>query len=98
MINKIEESKKTRLISGVVISKKMEKTATVQVERVYMNKRVHKIVRVKKKLQVHDPENKTRIGDVVEFYEGKPVSKTKFMYLHRIIANSKFNIEDSEGF
>lgn len=98
MINKVEEPKKARLISAVVVSKKMEKTATVQIERVYMDKRVHKIVRVKKKLQVHDPANETKIGDVIEIYEGKPVSKTKFMYLHRVVAHSKFNVEDSEGF
>ena len=37
------------------------------------------------KYKVHDEQSLAKIGDTVEFYIGAPKSKTKFMYLHRIV-------------
>lgn len=83
--NKNQVSQKKRLYQGVVISKKMEKTATVMIERVYRHELVGKVMKTKKKFHVHDPMNESQVGDTVEFYEGKPVSKMKYMYLHKIV-------------
>lgn len=77
--------KKKRFFIGKVISKKMEKTATVEIEVTYKDNRVHKIVRRTKKFQVHDQNNISNVGDTVEFYEGAPVSKTKFMHINKIV-------------
>ncbi len=83
VVNKTEKIKKT--LTGVVISKKMEKTVTVEVERVFTHKLVKKIVRSKRVFQVHDENNIAKVGDTVEIFEGRPVSKTKYMYLCKII-------------
>ena len=39
-----------------------------------------------KKYKVHLEKNGlAKVGDVIEFYEGRPVSKTKYMYLARVV-------------
>lgn len=70
---------------GEVVSKKMDKTVTVNVERTFMDPYSKKVLRRSKKYQVHDGQQQAHVGDTVEIYEGRPVSKTKFMYLGRII-------------
>ena len=77
-----------RRITGVVTSNKMEKTVVVKVARSYMHVRFHKVVRATKTYKVHDESSQARVGDVVEIYEGRPVSKTKYMYLGRVIKPS----------
>jgi len=82
----MEQIKKTqRLLVGKVVSDKMMQTIVVEVERTYIHPHVNKVMRSAKKYKVHDKNQEARIGDVVEFYEGRPVSKTKYMYLERII-------------
>jgi small subunit ribosomal protein S17 len=80
-----KNDKKQRLITGRVVSDKMLKTIVVVVERTYMHKRLAKVMRAVKKYKVHDEHQAARIGDLVEIYEGRPVSKTKYMYLARVI-------------
>ena len=75
-----------KLLIGSVVSDKMDKTIVVAYERAYRNKKFQKIVKVVKKYKVHDPLEVANIGDRVEFYEGAPQSKTKYMYLHRVIS------------
>lgn len=70
---------------GEVISDKMDKTRVVKIQRTYMHPRFKKVVRSVKKYKIHDENNLSKTGDKVEFYEGRPVSKTKYMYLHRVL-------------
>lgn len=79
-----DNNKKSGLV-GKVVSDKMEKTVVVETTRVFKHPRVHKILRKTKKYKVHDEQGLARIGDTIEFYEGKPLSKTKYMYLSRIV-------------
>ena len=79
------EKKEKRTLSGEVISDKMDKTIVVRVERTYTHPVFHKIMRTNKKYKVHDAQEEAKVGDIVEFYEGRPVSKTKFMYLARVV-------------
>ena len=72
---------------GEVVSDKMDKTRVVKTQRTFMHPRFKKVVRSVKKYKIHDENNLSKIGDKVEFYEGRPVSKTKYMYLHRIVKN-----------
>jgi len=74
-----------RTFIGEVISDKMEKTVVVKMQDTYRHPQFHKILHRTKKYKVHDEQGVARIGDVVEFYEGKPASKTKFMYLSRVV-------------
>ena len=77
--------KQKRLFEGVVVSDKMDKTIVVQVKQTYKHPEFHKILRRTKAYKVHDEMNQAKAGDIVEFYEGRPVAKTKYMYLSRIV-------------
>ncbi len=80
-----EQKKNKRVMTGHVISDKMDKTVVVNVTRDYMHPLFNKVVRTSKKYKVHDDKEQAKIGDIVEFYEGRPVSKTKYMYLSRVV-------------
>jgi small subunit ribosomal protein S17 len=80
----VETSKKNILI-GQVVSDKMDKTVVVKVQRTFTHPRFKKIVRSIKKYKVHDEKELAKVGDVIEIFEGKPMSKTKYMYLHRVV-------------
>lgn len=79
------EQKEQRTLVGEVVSDKMDKTVVVKVERTFTHPQFHKIMRSSKKYKVHDAQEQAKIGDVIEFFEGRPVSKTKYMYLARIV-------------
>ena len=66
-----------RLLIGVVVSDKADKTVVVDVERRFTHPILKKTVRRTKKYQAHDPENKFKVGDRVFIEESKPISKTK---------------------
>lgn len=76
---------KSQLYVGEVVSDKMDKTITVETSRTIRHPRFHKVMRKKKKYKVHDEQEVAKIGDIVEFHEGRPVSKTKYMYLVRVM-------------
>lgn len=82
-----KNAKPKRMYIGEVISDKMNKTITVKTTRVLKHPEFSKILRKSKKYKVHDEEGKAKLGDTVEFYEGAPISKTKYMYLARIISS-----------
>lgn len=66
-----------RVLSGVVVSAKSEKTVHVKVERKFKHPKYHKIVRVTKKYAAHDPNSLYKEGDLVDIVETSPISKTK---------------------
>ena len=66
-----------RILQGVVVSNKADKTVTVKVDRRVTHPVYRKIVRVSKKYAAHDEQNTCRIGDKVKIQESKPISKTK---------------------
>lgn len=87
----VSEQKSTvgkKILTGTVISDKMQKTVVVEVERTFRHPLFNKTVRVKRKFKVHDEQEQAKVGDIVAFYEGRPVSKTKYMYLERVIGSS----------
>ena len=66
-----------KVLTGLVISDKPNKAITVLVERKYQHPVLKKIVKVKKKYNVHDENNKFKNGDKVSIKESKPFSKNK---------------------
>ena len=66
-----------KILSGIVISDKPDKTITVLVERKYQHPLLKKVVKSKKKYNAHDEENKFKTGDKVKIIESKPFSKNK---------------------
>lgn len=79
------ERKPKQLYLGEVKSSSMDKTIVVITTRTFAHPQFHKTIRATKKYKVHDEHEQANIGDIVEFYEGRPVSKTKYMYLARIV-------------
>jgi small subunit ribosomal protein S17 len=82
---------KKKLI-GVVTSDKMNKSRRVEIQRLYKHPTYGKYVRAKTVCHVHDEQNATKAGDVVEIVECRPMSKTKRWELVRIVESST-NIE-----
>lgn len=66
-----------RVLSGLVVSDKCDKTLTVKVSRRFMHPLYKKYITRSKKYTVHDPENSKSVGDTVSIIEDKPISKTK---------------------
>jgi len=66
-----------RVLQGVVVSDKMEKTITVQVERRVMHPLYKKVIRRSKKYAAHDEANTYKTGDLVSIRECTPISKRK---------------------
>ncbi len=81
------ENNKTekRIFTGQVVSDKMDKTVVVKVTRTFKHQVFGKVMKVAKKYKVHDAKEEAHVGDVVEFFEGRPLAKTKFMYLARVV-------------
>ena len=66
-----------KILTGIVVSDKPNKTITVLVERKYQHPMLKKIIKVKKKYNAHDENNKFKSGDKVSIIESKPYSKNK---------------------
>ena len=64
-----------RVIQGIVVSDKMDKTVIVEVERLVMHSLYKKFIRRSKKYSAHDENNVCKVGDVVSIRESKPISK-----------------------
>ncbi len=66
-----------RILQGVVVSDKMDKSVVVQVERRVMHPVYKKYIKRSKKYTAHDENNLCKVGDVVQIIESRPMSKTK---------------------
>ena len=66
-----------KILTGVVVSDKPNKTITVLVERKYSHPVLKKVVKVQKKYNAHDENNQYKNGDKVSIIESKPFSKNK---------------------
>ena len=82
------KTKQMRTLSGSVISNRMNKTIVVLTARTYRHPLLGKVMQSTKKCVVHDESQQAKIGDIVEFYEGKPLSKTKCRYLLRVVRSA----------
>jgi len=66
-----------RVLQGVVVSDKSDKTVTVLVERRLMHPLYKKFIKRSKRYHAHDEANSAKIGDLVRIRECRPISKTK---------------------
>ena len=74
-----------RVLQGVVVSDKADKTVVVRVERRFTHPLLKKTVRQSKKYHAHDEKNDAKIGDVVRIEETRPLSKQKrWMLLEKV--------------
>jgi small subunit ribosomal protein S17 len=75
---------RARIVTGTVVSNKMDKTITVLVERRERHPIYGKYIRRSSKLHAHDENNECRPGDRVTVRECRPLSKTKTWVVERI--------------
>ena len=66
-----------KVLTGIVVSDKPNKTITVMIERKFQHPVLKKVVKVRKKYNAHDENNKFKTGDKVSIIESKPFSKNK---------------------
>ena len=66
-----------KILNGIVVSDKPNKTITVMVERKYQHPILKKVMKARKKYNAHDEQNKFKIGDRASIREIRPFSKNK---------------------
>ncbi|CCG07857.1 30S ribosomal protein S17 [Pararhodospirillum photometricum] len=66
-----------RILQGVVVSDKMDKTIVVKVERRFKHPIYKKFIKRSKKFSAHDENNQFKTGDIVRIRECAPISRTK---------------------
>ncbi|WP_422366185.1 30S ribosomal protein S17 [Pelagibius sp.] len=66
-----------RVLQGVVVSDKGDKTITVLVERRVMHPVYKKFIKRSKRYHAHDEGNSCHVGDSVRIRECRPISKSK---------------------
>ena len=66
-----------RIMQGVVVSDKMDKSVVVNVERRTQHPLYKKFIKRSKKYVAHDENNICKEGDIVEIQECRPISKRK---------------------
>ncbi len=84
-----ETTQAARTVTGRVVSNKMDKSATVLIERKVKHPVYGKYIRRSTKLHIHDAENVCNEGDLVSIEQCRPLSKTKSWKLVEVIGHSE---------
>jgi small subunit ribosomal protein S17 len=66
-----------RVLQGIVVSDKNDKTIVVRVDRAFTHPVLKKTIRRSKKYHAHDAENAYKVGQMVLIQESPPISKNK---------------------
>ena len=77
--------KRTRVVTGKVVSNKMDKTITVLLERRVKHPVYGKYITRSSKIHAHDENNQCNIGDTVAVAETRPISKSKTWKLLEVV-------------
>jgi len=87
----MNESRTTqrKVLTGTIVSDKMDKTIVVLVERKVPHPLYKKVVKQSKKYKAHDEKNEGAVGDIVEIMETRPLSKDKYFRLLRVVEKAK---------
>ena len=71
------ETTNNKILTGTVVSDKMDKTVVVSVTRFVKHPKYQKYLKITKKFKAHDADNTHKVGDVVSLKETRPLSKDK---------------------
>jgi small subunit ribosomal protein S17 len=82
---------KKKILTGIVVSDKMDKTVVVAVERKIKHPEYKKYIRTQSKFAAHDEGNQCESGDRVMIIESRPLSKTKRWRVMRIVEKQKLS-------
>ncbi len=78
-----------RVLTGQVVSDKMDKTIVVAIRRRKLHRLYKKFVSMTKTVKAHDQGNECKIGDTVRVVECRPLSKDKRWRLLEIVTRAK---------
>jgi len=81
----VSEAKVLRIQTGSVVSDKMNKSATVLIERKVKHPIYGKFMKKSTKIHIHDENNECVIGDTVQISECRPISRTKSWALVKVV-------------
>lgn len=81
---------KRKILTGVVVSDKMQKTVVVKVERTFQHPLYKRVVRRSKRYKAHDEKGECKIGDKVKIIETRPLSKGKRWALMEIMERQRY--------
>jgi small subunit ribosomal protein S17 len=80
----IERSRR-KTVTGTVVSDKMSKTRVVDVERRFRHPFYGKVMKRRSRFYAHDEANESKLGDLVELMETRPLSKLKRWRVSKIV-------------
>lgn len=92
-----EHKKSQRVLSGTVVSNKMEKTIVVEVKRRHSHPVYKRVITTSKKYKAHDSDNQCKIGDYVKIVEARPLSREKRWRLLEILSIGDENTDTDSG-
>jgi small subunit ribosomal protein S17 len=84
-------AERRKVLSGEVVSDRMDKTITVKVERRIRHAVYERVIRRSKKYHAHDEQNLCHIGDQVRIIETRPLSKPQRWRLLEVVRQSAGN-------
>lgn len=88
-MNAMQESGRRRVLTGVVVSDKMDKTIVVAVESVKRHPLYGRRIKRIRRYKAHDERNECRVGDRVAIIESRPLSKEKRWRLLQIVEKGR---------
>ena len=88
---------KGRVLSGVVVSDKADKTISVKIERKVKHPKYGKVIKRSTKVHAHDENNSAKVGDFVSIQECRPISKLKSFILIETEKVNSVNAETAAG-
>ena len=84
-----QTTRQARSLQGVVVSDKMDKSVTIQVERKVKHPLYKKYIRRSTKFHAHDENNDCRVGDKVVIEQCRPISKSKSWRLVEVVERAE---------
>ena len=85
----MEERNLRKVMTGTVVSNKMDKTVVVAVERLVQHPLYKKPVKNTQRFKAHDENNECKLGDTVAMMETRPLSKDKRWRVTEILERAK---------
>lgn len=83
------DAKRTRIVTGKVVSSKMDKSIVVRVDRRVQHPLYGKVITRSTKMHAHDANNDCNEGDTVTIKECRPISKSKTWELVEIVERAR---------
>lgn len=78
-----------RVLEGVVLSNKMQKTVVIETSSLVRHPKYGKYYKKYKKFKAHDENGECQVGDRVEVMETAPISRDKRFRLRKVLEKAK---------